>query len=119
MNEFRFVGSKLSGRRNDSFARLELWGIVVGLLGIGLFASYGSRQTIQRFSIALSILAGFLVLGAIVLALIVTLPHAREKAVSEWSFILTDESLIKKRKGRPDITIPLAILLGCTFRIAI
>lgn len=116
MNEFRFVGSKLSGRRNDLSARLELWGIVVGLLSIGLFASYGSRQTIQRFSIVLSVLAGFLVVSAIVLAFMVAFRHAREKAASEWSFILTDENLIKKRKGRPDIIVPLGDITELYFQ---
>src|SRR5581483_1689873 len=105
MNEFRAVSST-SVRQRDIVVRLSLWGMVAGLLGIVLFASYAPLSTVQRLSGTLLILFGLIAAGSIILVFVILFRNVWEKGISRWSFILTDANLIKKRDGWPDITIP-------------
>jgi small-conductance mechanosensitive channel len=116
MNEFRVVGRTSSVRQRGLVARLSLWGMVAGLLGIVFFASDGPRSTVQHFSGALLFIFGLIAVGAIVLVFLLIFRDVWEKGISGWSFILTDANLIKKREGWPDITIPLDNITGLYVR---
>lgn len=116
MSEFRVVRSKSLVRHRDLVARLSLWGMVAGLLGIVFFASYGPLSTVQRLSGTLLVLFGLIAMGAIILVFVIVFRDAWAKGISGWSFILTDTNLIKKREGWPDISIPLTDITGLYVR---
>lgn len=115
MNEFRAVSST-SVRKRDIVARLSLWGMVAGLLGIVFFASYGPLSIIQRLSGTLLVIFGLTAAGAIIFVFVILFRNVWEKGISGWSFILTDANLIKKREGWPDVTIPLTDITGLYVR---
>lgn len=105
MNEFKYTNDKLSDKRRDLHVRVALWSMVAAALGIGIFALYGKRVADSNMNVTLVVLVALIVAGIVALAFILAIHHAEEVARHESAVVLTDDNLIYKRNGRPDVQI--------------
>jgi len=107
MSEFRVSSNKESTLRRDHGTRLILWGAVLVLLCITLFAIFGARSASPQINTALAWLAGLIVAASIVGANLVSYRQGMEKVKRDLSFELTDKELIRRKAGWPDVRIGL------------
>jgi hypothetical protein len=87
--------------------RLILWGAVLLLSCITLFAVFGARSASPQINTALAWLAGLIVAASIVGANLVSYRQGMEKVKLDLSFELTDKDLIRRKAGWPDVRIGL------------
>jgi hypothetical protein len=87
--------------------RLILWGAVLGLSCITLFAVFGAGSASPQINTALAWLAGLIVAASIVGANLVSYRRGMEKVKRDLSFELTDKDLIRRKAGWPDVRIGL------------
>jgi hypothetical protein len=108
MNEFRVASDNISDRRRERRARLFLWGIVLALSVITLFAVLGYNSASRQLNTTLAGLVVLMVGGAIVCAHFLAFRHGVETVENEIVFELSDEDLVRKRHGYPDVRIRLS-----------
>jgi len=65
MTEFRIAPNKISEQRRERRIWLVVWGIVLSLLGITVFAVSGANSASHQLNIALAYLAGLMVLSIV------------------------------------------------------
>lgn len=107
MSEFRVSSNKESTLRQDHGTRLILWGAVLVLSCITLFAVFGARSASPQINTALAWLAGLIVAASIVGANFLSYRQGMEKVKRDLSFELTDKDLIRRKAGWPDVRIGL------------
>jgi hypothetical protein len=84
-----------------------MWGAVIALAGIALFALIGSRE-MPELTTAMLVAAGVLTGGAIVGAFVAAFHGGIAEAKRRWVFIVTEKALARREKGLPDIEIGLS-----------
>ena len=104
MSEFRVSSDK---ERRDHRTRLILWGAVLVLSCITLFAVFGAGSASPQINTALAWLAGLIVAASIVGANLVSYRQGMGKVKRDLSFELTDKDLIRRKTGWPDVRIGL------------
>jgi hypothetical protein len=107
MSEFRASSNKESTLKRDHGTRLILWGAVLVLSCITLFAVFGARSASPQINTALAWLAGLIVAGAVGGAYFLSYRQGMEKVKRDLSFELTDKDLIRRKAGWPDVRIGL------------
>ena len=107
MSEFRVSSNKESTQRRDHGTRLVLWGAVLVLSCITLFAVYDAGSASPQIKTALAWLAGLIVAGAIGGAYFLSYRQAIEKVKEGLVFELTEKDLVRRRSGWPDVRIGL------------
>ena len=108
MSEFRIVPNDASNRSRDLRIRLVSWGMVLVLSAITVFAVYGARSASRELTTALTWLAVLVLVGAIVGARSLAFRLGMERVEREMVFVLTDNELVRKRSGWPDVRIGLS-----------
>src|SRR6266853_5028827 len=88
MSEFRVSSNKESTQRRDHGTRLVLWGAVLVLSCITLFAVFAAGSASPQIITALAWLAGLIVAASIVGANLVSYRHGMEKVKRDLSFEL-------------------------------
>jgi len=107
MSEFRVSSNKESTLRRNHGTRLILWGAVLVLSCITLFAVFGAGSASPQINTALAWLAGLIVAASIVGANFLSYRQGMEKVKRDLSFELTDKDLIRRNAGWPDVRIGL------------
>ncbi len=107
MSEFRVSSNKESTLRRDHSTRLILWGAVLVLSCITLFAVFGAGSASPQINTALAWLAGLIVVASFVGANLVSYRQGMERVKRDLSFELTDKDLIRRKAGWPDVRIGL------------
>src|SRR6266853_4205022 len=107
MSEFRVSSNKESTQRRDHGTRLVLWGAVLVLSCITLFAVYDAGSASPQIKTALAWLAGLIVAGAIGGAYFLSYRQAIEKVKEGLVFELTEKDLVRRRSGWRDVRIGL------------
>jgi len=107
MSEFRVSSNKESTLRRDHGTRLILWGAVLVLSCITLFAVFGARSAGPQINTALAWLAGLIVAGAVGGVYFLSYRQGMEKVKRDLSFELTDKDLIRRKAGWSDVRIGL------------
>jgi hypothetical protein len=105
MSEFKYANDGLLNKRRDFHLRVALWSMVAAALGVGMFALYGKRVADSNMNVTLTVLTVLILAVIIILAFILAFRHAEEVARHESTVVLTDDTLIYKRSGRPDVQI--------------
>jgi FtsH-binding integral membrane protein len=108
VSEFRIPLVDDSTRHRDRKIRLILWGLVLALLGITLFAVCGARAAGPILNTTLACVAVLIVMGVFVGANILGLQLGLDKLEHDLVFILTDRELVRRRAGWPDTRIELS-----------
>jgi hypothetical protein len=80
------------------------------LSGVTLFAVHGARSAFPQVNTALTWLAALMVAGAIMGAHFLAFRRGLQKAESDLVFVLTDEDLIRRKSGCPDVRILLSAI---------
>lgn len=106
MVEFRVPSNATLG--SDRTIRLVLWGAVLALSGLTVFALIGARSHSPQFNTALAGLAAAILISAIVSAHCAAVLMGLERVQRQSHFLLTDKVLIRKRVGWPDVQIGLS-----------
>jgi len=107
MSEFRVNSNKESTLRRDHGTRLILWGAVLVLSCITLFAVFGAHSAGPQINTALAWLAGLIVAGAVGSVYFLSYRQGMEKVKRDLCFELTDKDLIRRKAGWPDVRIGL------------
>jgi hypothetical protein len=108
MNEFRIASRELSNPRRERKIRLILWGVVLALSVISLFAVYDAHAASVQLNTALVWVAVLIIIGAIVGANFFAARMGIQKAERDLVIVLTERDLIRRRTGWPDVRIGLA-----------
>lgn len=108
MREFRIASDKISSRSRDRSIRLILWGIVLVLSGITLFAVYGARSASRQVNTVLLLVCVLIVVVAFLGIRFFAVRLGVEKMERDLVFVLTDKALVRRRNGWPDIRIELS-----------
>ena len=107
MSEFRIISDEKSIRKRERWIRLLLWGAAFTLSGVTVFAVYGADSARPQLNIALTWLAGVIVAGTIIGVHFVAYLHGIETAGKDVAFELTDQALVRRRSGWPEVRIGL------------
>ena len=105
MQEFKVPVNKSSGDRRDRTLRLILWGIIVALLVITLFAVYVSRSASPQLNTLLVWVAGILVVATVATAHFSAFRHGVEELENTSAFVLNESYLVRRRARYPDVRI--------------
>jgi len=106
MKEFRVVANPGTERYLDRRVRMFLWGSVLGLSGVTLFALYGHSLS-RQLSALLIALALSALCGAIAAAYYLAIRHGQEKVERELVIVLADDVLVRRSRGYPEVRIGL------------
>lgn len=107
MSQFRVVFNDAS-RKRDLRIRLAAWGTVLALLVATFVGIYGALSSRPRVSTAFTWAAVLIVACAIVGAYLLALRLGVERVERGLAFLLTEEGLVRKRPGWPDVQIGFA-----------
>ena len=102
MREFKIEGDAL---RRESRIRLLSWGIVLLLLAITVLLFALGVNGVLGASSSLGFLFVFTLLGTVAGACILACREALNYAERQMIFILSDNGIIRKRQGYPDVKI--------------
>lgn len=108
MAEFRVALDVDSSRREDQRIRLALWGAVLLLVAITLFALIGARSVSAGVNTALALSAAAIVMGTVGGAYLLSWRNGAERAKRNAVFLLTEKELIVQRIGWPDARIGMS-----------
>jgi uncharacterized membrane protein len=103
MSEFQVASHDMADRK----IRLIIWGVVLVMSGITLFAVYYARSASPQLVRALGWLTVVIVLAAIVGAHFLAARLGLEKFEHDVVFVLTDKAVVRRRPGWPDVQIGL------------
>jgi hypothetical protein len=105
VNEFKFATPDASDRRRERNIRLITWGVVIFMSGITLFAVYDARSASPQVVRAIGRLAVAIVAAAIVCAYFLAARLGLEKFEHDLIIVLTDNDVVRKSRGWPDVQI--------------
>jgi hypothetical protein len=105
--EFRVLPDDLAGRARDRKVRLLLWGAVAALIGTAALGIVGVRSMSREMESVLVWTAGAITAGVVIGAYYLAYRHGLNKIRSSLVFLLTDEELLRRRPGWPDVRIEL------------
>lgn len=105
--EFRVLPDDLAGRARDRKVRLLLWGAVAALTGTAVLGIVGVRSMSREMESVLVWTAGAITAGVVIGAYYLAYRNGLNKMRSSMVFLLTDEDLVRKKPGWPDIRIEL------------
>jgi len=114
MAEFRVAAG--AGKFTGVSIRLALWTSAVALTGVMLFALYGSPDQIESLRVPLACLAVIIVLGAVVLAHVFSFRRGLDKVKRDLLLEMTEDGLVSKRPGWPDVRIGFAEITALSER---
>ena len=97
-----------ANRKRDFRIRLVAWGTVLALLVATFVGIYGALSSHPRVSAAFTWFAVLIVACAIVGAYLFALRLGLERVERGLAFLLTEEGLVRKRPGWPDLQIGFA-----------
>jgi len=107
MSQFRVVLND-AARKRDLRIRLVAWGTVLALLVATFVGIYGALSSHPRVSTAFTWFAVLIAACAIVGAYMLALRLGAERVERGLAFLLTEEGLVRKRPGWPDVEIGFA-----------
>jgi hypothetical protein len=108
MSEFKVASNYVSDRGRERNIRLIMWGVVLVMSAITLFAVYDARTANPQLVRTLGWLAVAIVVAAIVGAHFLAARLGLEKFEHDLVFVLTDKAVVRRRPGWPDVQIGLA-----------
>jgi hypothetical protein len=108
MREFRVGATNFPRKNNPVKIRVVLWGAVLALSALTLFAVYGGDTANREVMRGLAWFAGLIVLASIVAAQFIAIRLGLEKVKRSLVFVLTNDSILRKRDGWPDVNIGLS-----------
>jgi hypothetical protein len=108
MSEFRVTLDKASQGRRDGKIRIAVWGVVLLLLVTAIVGVLSVRLSNPHVNTAFTWLAISIVAGAIVGAHLLATRLGLEKLERDTIFLLTEEDVVRRRAGWPDVRIGLS-----------
>jgi hypothetical protein len=103
--ESRVTADKVFNPHQDRRARQGLWGAVLVMLGLTLFASYGTRPVGPKLNTAFLWAVGLILVGTVGSAYFLAYRTGLQKVKLSLRFLLSDKDLVRRREGWPDVRI--------------
>jgi hypothetical protein len=105
MAEFKV--SQTSIQSSDRKIRFALWGAVLALSGITLFAVLVDPSETSAVKTGLAWISGLIVAGVVVSAYLLAFRNASQSVQRKLLFELTNKELVCRKSGSPDVRIEL------------